>query len=144
MHPILPYHNYSNTSFCLFQNISNLDSPGVKSIAYAIDSTHTSCMVPINNNELKLTSINLTLNDQQYTEDVELIYFFKSPIVYDIDPREGPTKGGTEVIVFGDRFNSTGNITCKFGNKTVKGRYLSSTQIKCVSPPTDKPGPVRV
>lgn len=64
LHPFLPYHNYSNTSFCLFENISALDSPGVKTQAYAIDSTHISCMVPINNNELKMSSINVTLNDQ--------------------------------------------------------------------------------
>jgi len=36
------------------------------------------------------------------------MYFFKTPIVLDVDPREGPTKGGTEVFVYGDRFNNTG------------------------------------
>ena len=127
LHPILPYYNYHNTSFCLFQNITDIDGEGVKTRAYAIDSTHISCLIPFNNHELKFTTINVTLNDQQYTDDVELIYFFKTPIVYDIDPREGPTKGGTEVIVFGDRFNASGIITCKFGNKTVKGIYLSSS-----------------
>ena len=69
-----------------------------------------------------------------------MIYFFQSPIVYGIDPREGPTKGGTEVIVFGDRFNGSANISCRFGNKTVRGTFLSSSQVKCVSPPTKYPG----
>jgi hypothetical protein len=139
LNPILPFHNYSNTSFCLFENITSPDAVGVKIHAVAIDSTHISCMVPINNNELRLTNINVTLNDQQYTNDVQIIYFFKSPIVYDIDPREGPTKGGTEVIIYGDRFNSSSNITCKFGNKTTRGFYLSSTQVKCYSPPVKYP-----
>ena len=64
--------------------------------------------------------------------------------MYDIDPREGPTKGGTEVMVYGDRFNGSAPITCRFGNQTVKGHFISTSMIKCVSPKTDKPGFVKL
>lgn len=99
----------------------------MKSRGELIDSTHIRCWVPKNHGDIRVSNVNITLNDQQYTEEVEILYFFKSPIVYDIDPREGPTKGGTEVIVFGDRFNGSANISCKFGNKTTKGYYISTS-----------------
>lgn len=60
--------------------------------------------------------------------------------MFDIDPREGPTKGGTVVIVYGNKFKNTKNTTCKFGDKFVRGFYLDQNRIKCISPPYEKPG----
>jgi hypothetical protein len=37
-------------------------------------------------------------------------------------------------MVLGNKFKLGKNITCKFGTKVVKGIYLDSTRIKCVSP----------
>jgi len=116
----------------------------LKTRGTVVNSTKIICWVPVNNAEAKVSNVNVTFNDQQYTDDVALIYFFKTPIVYDIDPREGPTKGGTEVMVYGDRFNGSAPITCRFGNQTVKGHYISTSMIKCVSPKTDKPGFVKL
>lgn len=67
-------------------------------------------------------------------------FYYRPPQVFDIDPREGPTKGGTRVVVLGNTFKNTKNITCKFGDKTVKGSFLDTNKILCVSPPVSKPG----
>ena len=89
---------------------------------------------------LEETRVEVTLNNQQYTDDNVPYYYYRPPQVFDIDPREGPTKGGTKVIVFGTKFKDSKNITCRFGNQPVHGTWLDSSRIQCVSPPTDKPG----
>lgn len=40
----------------------------------------------------------------------------------------------------GSNFRNTGNITAKFGEKTVPGKYLSTSEVEAYSPATDKPG----
>jgi hypothetical protein len=49
---------------------------------------------------------------------------------------------GTKVKVVGSNFSDTGNITCRFGENTVPATRISSSEISCVSPKTDKPGEV--
>jgi len=39
--------------------------------------------------------------------------------VYDADPKEGPTSGGTNVTVFGSKFKTDKKIICQFGSKSV-------------------------
>lgn len=46
--------------------------------------------------------------------------------------------------MIGTQFNNTGNITCRFGEREVPGELLSSSEIKCVSPPYSQPGPVDI
>lgn len=57
-----------------------------------------------------------------------------------MNPREGPVSGGTKVIAIGTNFRDTGNITCKFNNTVVPGKFRSSSEIECYSPPVDHPG----
>lgn len=40
----------------------------------------------------------------------------------------------------GTNFTDTGNITCRFGTKSVPGKFKSSSEIVCVSPPVDNAG----
>jgi hypothetical protein len=63
-----------------------------------------------------------------------------APYLFDIRPRQGPTRGGTKVIAIGSDFKDTGSITCMFGDQVVSGKYLTSSEIECVSPSTTKPG----
>jgi hypothetical protein len=44
------------------------------------------------------------------------------------------------VIAIGSNFRETGNISCKFNETVVPGKYLSTSEIECYSPPTDHPG----
>jgi hypothetical protein len=80
------------------------------------------------------------LNAADRTEDNTLYHYYKPPFLFDANPNKGPVKGGTKVAVMGTNFTNTGNITCKFGDKEVKGKFKSSSEIICISPEVDSPG----
>ena len=86
----------SNDTFCIFEGIGKVR-------AYALNSTKVYCVAPPNYVTEK-TNIEVTLNNQQYTDDNIPYFYYKPPQVFDADPREGPTRGGTEVIIFGSKF----------------------------------------
>lgn len=44
------------------------------------------------------------------------------------------------MIAIGSNFRDTGNISCKFNETVVPGKYLSTSEIECYSPPVDHPG----
>lgn len=67
-------------------------------------------------------------------------FYYKPPQVFDADPREGPTTGGTEVIIYGSKFQSNKNITCKFGDKIVRGILVDSNRITCITPAVERAG----
>lgn len=59
--------------------------------------------------------------------------------MFDIDPPEGPLKGGTLVTLLGSNYEDTGTIKCQFsriGEKSivVPGSYKSPSQIQCITP----------
>ncbi|GMI05491.1 hypothetical protein TrRE_jg2648 [Triparma retinervis] len=61
--------------------------------------------------------------------------------VDELSPPNGIGGGNTTVQVLGEGFfRNAGNITCKFGDKTTAGTFLSSTAISCISPPYDMGG----
>ncbi len=125
--------------FCLFKR---LGSDGMKVRASVHKSTIATCTSPASL-DVKQTEVELTLNDQQYTDDDRLFYYYKPPIVYDLSPREGPVKGGTRVIITGANFLDTKTILCKFGKvKPVSGRYISENELECISPIYPKAGKV--
>jgi IPT/TIG domain len=122
----------SNDTFCIFEGIGKVR-------AYALNSTKVYCEAPPNY-VTERTNVEVTLNNQQYTDDNIPYFYYKPPQVFDADPREGPTRGGTEVVVFGAKFQQGKNITCKFGAKTTRGTYIDSNRISCVSPPVERAG----
>ena len=40
----------------------------------------------------------------------------------------------------GSNFRETKNITCKFNETVVPGKYLSTSEVECISPATDIAG----
>jgi hypothetical protein len=86
----------SNDTFCIFEGIGKVR-------AYPINSTKIYCEAPPNY-ITESTFVEVTLNNQQYTDDNVAYYYYKPPQVFDADPREGPISGGTEVLVFGSKF----------------------------------------
>lgn len=85
-----------NDTFCTFEGIGKVR-------AYVLNSTKAYCEAPPNY-VTESTIVEITLNNQQYTDDNIPYFYYKPPQVFDADPREGPTTGGTEVIVFGNKF----------------------------------------
>lgn len=57
----------------------------------------------------------MTLNNQEFTDDKNIFYYYHPPFVYDIDPLIGPLSGGTIVHVYGSNFKDSEDIKCKFG-----------------------------
>lgn len=89
---------------------------------------------------LRQSIVEITLNNQQYTDDNTIYYYYRPPNLFDMKPREGQVQGGTRVVLIGSNFRDTGNITCKFDETVIQGIYVSETEIDCISPPHDKPG----
>lgn len=44
------------------------------------------------------------------------------------------------MIAIGSNFRDTKNITCKFNETVVRGKFLSTSEIECYSPPSEHPG----
>eukprot|EP00824_Muranothrix_gubernata_P008912 TRINITY_DN2148_c0_g1_i1.p1 TRINITY_DN2148_c0_g1~~TRINITY_DN2148_c0_g1_i1.p1 ORF type:complete len:1639 (+),score=352.12 TRINITY_DN2148_c0_g1_i1:139-5055(+) len=123
----------ANDTFCDFVDL------GVKQQAKIINSTKAVCISPPSP-VLRETVLEITLNNQQYTDDEVKFHYYRPPMVYEIDPAIGPTAGGTKVYIIGSNFNNTGKIKCKFGSIVVPGTFINVNNILCVSPPAEKPG----
>jgi hypothetical protein len=73
------------------------------------------------------------------TEGLEFI-FFNPPGITEATPLRGPTYGGTEVHIYGNKFNHARDPVCIFGGITVDTKFYSPTHMSCVSPPFHRPG----
>ena len=51
-----------------------------------------------------------------------------------MSPRQGPTSGGTVVIVSGVDFPLTSSVSCSFGGVSMVGRVLDSMTVECMTP----------
>jgi hypothetical protein len=138
-----PFHtdqgepDISNSTFCSFVQLDVLVP------ATILNSTRAVCIAPPSY-YYKSTPVEITLNAQQRTDDGTLYFYYKPPFLFDVEPRQGPVRGGTVVTVMGTNFNATKNITCKFGHIEVSAVMKSSSEIKCTSPKYLEPGTVEL
>jgi hypothetical protein len=136
-----PFHtelgelDISNSTYCYFVAL------GQYSKATVYNTTKATCKAP-ESYYFKETQVEFTLNAEDRTDDGNMYNYYKPPFLFDAEPNQGPTRGGTKVKVVGSNFTDSGNITCRFGENTVPATRLSSSEINCVSPKTDKPGEV--
>ena len=117
----------SNSTQCAFTRL-NVWVPAV-----ILNSTRALCVAPPSY-YYRETPVEITLNAQDWTNDLTPYYYYKPPFLFDAQPRQGPIHGGTHVIVVGTNFNDTGTIKCKYGNQEVPGKLLSSSEILCIAP----------
>lgn len=104
--------NNQNDTFCNF-------GPLGKTPAFVISSTEAECVSPPNAQHLEYAPLNLTLNNQNYTQsDIRFIYY-NPPKILDAEPLIGPVQGGTEVNLWGSQFEKRRNITCFFNDHQV-------------------------
>jgi len=96
--------------------------------ATVISSTRVSCKAPPSY-VLWETHVEITLNNQQFTDDNNLYYYYKPPYVFDLEPWQGPTTGGTNVVFVGTNFKENQLVQCKFGDQISPGKYISSHNI---------------
>ena len=120
-----------NDTFCLFEGLG-------KRPAKILTSTEIECVTPPSFEKLEVP-VEVTLNDQQFTDDNVLFYYYHPPYTYYISPKIGPVSGGTVVRVMGGNLEDTGIVRCKFGDKLGKGRFISKNELECISPAVEKP-----
>lgn len=124
-----------NSTFCYFVQL------GMYTKALVSNTTRATCKAP-ESYYFKETAVEITLNAQDRTNDENIYHYYKPPFLFEADPNQGPTRGGTKTKIVGTNFTDTGNITCRFGDITVPATRISSSEINCVSPKVDKPGEV--
>jgi len=57
------------------------------------------------------------------------------PVIDSIDPTEGVTTGGDEILIIGQNFDTEGDVSVMFGaNEAINVVVTSATEISCVSP----------
>ncbi|CAN0185510.1 unnamed protein product, partial [Ectocarpus sp. 12 AP-2014] len=66
--------------------------------------------------------------------------FHSDSSILSIDPSHGSVDGSTHVTITGSHFRHSSHVTCRFGDTTVPGIYLSSNKIECWTPPMENAG----
>jgi hypothetical protein len=129
--------NNRNDTFCSFGTLG-------KSPAFVISSTEAECVTPANSQHLDYAPVNLTLNNQNYTNsDIRFIYY-NPPKILDAEPLLGPVQGSTLINLWGSQFEKKRNITCYFGTHQVQAKYVSKQHLTCLSPEVQEPGDVKL
>jgi len=64
-------------------------------------STTAWCEAPPNVMKIDSTFVEIALNNRDFTDDNVRYFYYRPSKITNIDPREGPTRGGTVVMVFG-------------------------------------------
>ena len=81
------------------------------------------------------------------TSDLEF-YFYRNPWVKKLEPNSGLTDGGTTVDIEGAWFGENPQygqfVFCRFGQNVVRGKFLWSTKVQCVSPKTETSNAVKI
>lgn len=119
--------------------------PELKKRVHAIvhNSTLATCVAPPSDQHPH-TKVELTLNGVEYTDDENVFYYYKPPNLFDLNPRMGPVRGGTTVLVVGSNFENTGEIMCDFEHGAVPGKFISNSEIECTSPAAPRTGYVNL
>lgn len=64
--------------------------------------------------------------------------FDADPSILSVDPSHGPMDGSTTVTIIGNHFKNLAKITCRFGDVTTPGVYLTSNQMRCRVPTLER------
>lgn len=100
-----------------------------------VNSTKAYCEVPPNVMHIDSTFVEVALNNRDWTDDNVPYFYYRPSKITNVDPAEGPTRGNTTVMVYGLNFTPGKKIICKFDNIKTRGKFISMSQIKCVTPP---------
>lgn len=98
-------------------------------------TSHTN--TPLRNGRPFRVSVTVSLNGADFTSR-GLQYTYVDPVeVIALFPATGPANGGTDISVVGRHFLPTKGLSCRFGaSVTSKAQFVSSSELRCVSPPS--------
>ena len=87
-----------------------------------------------------VVALEVTQNGQDFSASGIVFEYLPVVRVTSLLPDHGPLDGGTEVIVRGENFRNSALLTCQFGGASgmtvTAARFLNSTTIVCISPPS--------
>lgn len=101
---------------------------------HVMNSTKAMCEVPPNVMHIDSTFVEVGLNNRDWSDDNVPYFYYRPSKITNIEPNEGPTAGNTTVMVFGIDFTPGKKIICKWGDVKTRGKFISMSQIKCLSP----------
>jgi hypothetical protein len=81
----------------------------------AISSTRAKCIAPPNLPLIDSTFVEVALNNRDWSDDNVPYFYYKPAKIINIEPREGPTRGGTIVMIYGNEFTPGKKVICNFG-----------------------------
>ena len=83
-------------------------------------------------------SLEVSMNDQNYSDDNTLFEYQVGAHVEHIIPNKGAVEGGSLVVVSGSDFSersaSLSYLLCRFNMTRVSSVYVSSMQVPCITP----------
>ncbi|CAN0413605.1 unnamed protein product, partial [Hapterophycus canaliculatus] len=104
-----------------------------------ISSQVVQCVAPLG---VANTTVSLTISfveGQETISDAEF-YFFAEPTIEGISPAFGSIHGGTLLSIFGAGFWFSGELRARFGRTDVSATFVSSSELRCLSPASTFPG----
>lgn len=78
--------------------------------------------------------LELTFNGGDYASAGGGFEYILDASFSSMSPQIGPVSGGTVVLISGYNFVDSSDMSCKFGAGVVSARFISTSQIECVSP----------
>lgn len=91
------------------------------------------------NIELNISETSTYIVYDEYTRNELLYYYYMEPTLDYLHPRGGSDLGGTAVTLYGSWFINYESVDCtprcRFGKTVVPGEFITTVQVKCISPP---------
>jgi hypothetical protein len=60
--------------------------------------------------------------------------FVLNAVISSIEPKRGPSSGGTKVKLYGSGFANADSLECDFGSERAKAQWVSVTELECQVP----------
>ena len=120
--------SFDDGTGCAFSNITM-----VNDISYVVSSRLMLCEVPANN--LGNAQVELSINVQDTTSDLQTFRFMPPPEVEGVFPMSGSEAGGGMVVVHGSFFFDSDDVSCRVGTISgVQASTVTADEIQCLMP----------
>lgn len=93
-----------------------------------------------------MTFVEVTLNgkNKDVSDDNVIYMYYREGKITNMVPREGPTRGGTIVNIYGIEFAPNKKVVCMFDDVRTRGMFETNGMIVCKTPPWPVPSDVSV
>lgn len=98
-----------------------------------IDGSEIECIAP--RGRAGHVAVEVSLNSVEFTNNGASFEYFPPPVLKEMTPLYGPTRGGTEVRIVGSSLRFTPDARCRFGWIDVPASFASEEEVRCQSPP---------